>query len=81
MELSFGEWIAAQIDRQDEIGDLARMPSMLESVPQPTRRRFDEHRSWADVVVRIAGSGHVEIFNAAWQEFLLAREAADDGAA
>ena len=78
MALSFADWIVEQQERQDAIGALARVPSMSDSEPKASRRRFDEHRSWAEVVVRIAGPSHVAGFNEAWQEFLLAREALED---
>jgi hypothetical protein len=78
MILRFEEWLADQQNREDLIGDLARVPSMLNNDNKPSRRRSDEHKGWADIVIRIAEPGYIAIFNEAWQEFLLAKQAASD---
>ncbi len=46
--------------------------------PIPTRRAPDEHKSWVDIVIRNAAPQYIADFNDAWQEFLLAKEAARD---
>lgn len=77
MILKFEEWLVDQQGREDEIGDLARMPAMHTVVRSPTRRAYDEHRNWVDIVIRSADPRHIPVFNEAWQEFLLAREDAE----
>lgn len=76
MTLRFEEWLNAQQERKDEIGDLARAPAMRDVTQKATRRKPDEHRDWANIVIGIAQPGHVAVFNDAWQEFLLAKKAA-----
>ena len=76
MALRFEDWLSTQQGRKDEIGDLARIPAMREIVQKAVRRKADEHRDWANVVIGIAQPGHVAVFNDAWQEFLLAKQAA-----
>lgn len=76
MALRFEDWLNTQRGRKDEIGDLARIPAMQEAVQKAVRRKADEHRDWANIVIRIAQPGHVAVFNDAWQEFLLAKQAA-----
>ena len=78
MTLRFEEWLAAQQGREDPIGDLARVPSLQNADHEITRRKPDEHRNWADLVIHIAEPGHIDVFNDAWQEFLLAKQAAQD---
>jgi hypothetical protein len=46
-----------------------------------SRRKPDEHKNWADIVIRIAEPGHIAVFNEAWQEFLLAKQAAKESVA
>lgn len=81
MTLKFGEWLAVQRDREDFIGDIARVPGMQLANVVPSRRKNDEHKKWVDIVIKLAEPGHVEGFNEAWQEFLLAKQAAADGPA
>ena len=76
MTLRFDVWLKDQQLRQDEIGELARIPSMLGPESPPSKRVVDEHHSWVDIVVRMADARHVPVFNDAWQEFLLAKQAA-----
>ena len=69
-------WLKDQQSRQDAIGELARIPSMdgLKSIS--SKRAIDEHHSWVDIVFQMADARHVPVFNDAWQEFLLAKQAA-----
>jgi hypothetical protein len=76
MILRFAEWLVDQQDREDLVGDLARIPSMQNIDRKLPRRKFDEHKNWADIVIEIAEPGHIAVFNGAWREFLLAREQA-----
>ena len=76
MILRFQDWLSTQQERTDEIGELARIPNMQEITQKTSRRKSDEHRDWADVVIGIAQPGHIAVFNEAWQEFLLAKQAA-----
>lgn len=79
MVLKFEAWLNNQQAREDEIGALARMPGMQGLGAATSRRAFDEHRSWVDLVVRITDTRYVPVFNDAWQEFLVAKkEAAHD---
>lgn len=68
----------AQQYREDLIGDLARVPSLQNINHEVSRRKPDEHKNWVDLVIRITEPGHIAVFNEAWQEFLLARQAAKD---
>lgn len=76
MIIKFGEWLVTQQHRKDLIGDLARIPSLQTINHAIPKRKPDEHKSWADIVIRIAEPGYITVFNEAWQEFLLARQAA-----
>lgn len=78
MVLRFEEWLVDQQYREDFIGDLARAPGICDVDHKFSGRKIDEHKSWADIVVRIAEPGHVSVFNEAWQEFLVAKQAAKD---
>lgn len=78
--LRFDTWLTDQQHRADAVGELARAPGMLVVDPKPSKRAPDEHRNWADVVTRFDDPRHIPAFNDAWQEFLLARRAADDAA-
>jgi len=78
MTLTFDEWLSNQQNRSDPIGELARVPSMRSSPHLPSGRGANEHKNWADLVIRIPEPGHVAVFNDAWQEFLLAKEAAQE---
>jgi hypothetical protein len=76
MFVRFEEWLANQQYREDLIGDLARLPSMQNIDRKPLRRRSDEHKNWADIVIGIAEPGYITVFNEAWQEFVLAKHVA-----
>lgn len=78
MTITFDEWLNAQQNRSDPIGDLARVPSMHMAPEELSKRKSDEHRNWADLVIHIPEPGHIAVFNDAWQEFLLAKEAAQE---
>ena len=78
MVLRFDEWLNDQQNRDDLIGDLARVPGMQNANHKPSSRRFDEHKSWVDIIIGIAEPGQVYAFNEAWQEFLLAKQEATD---
>jgi hypothetical protein len=72
--MKFAEWLNAQQLRQDPIGDLARAPGMNNDHTVVPRRKPDEHKLWADIVIKSARPSQIAVFNAAWQEFLLAKE-------
>ena len=77
MILTFEDWLMNQQYRKDPIGELARVPDLQNPEIKPSRRKSDEHKSWATIIVNIAaGPGFIEVFNEAWQEFLLAKQAA-----
>jgi len=75
---TFEEWLIIQQAREDLTGDLARVLSMQNVDDKPARGRFDEHKKWADVVIGITEPGYIPIFNDAWQEFVLAKQAAEE---
>jgi hypothetical protein len=74
--LKFEEWLIDQQDREDLIGDLARVLSMQDLEQKSSKRKSDEHKKWADIVIRIPEPRFRDVFNEAWQEFLLEKEAA-----
>ena len=76
MTLRFQEWLNAQQERNDEIGDLARTPDLQNVAQKATRQRSDEHQNWADIVIDTAQPGYVAVFNDAWREFSLAKQVA-----
>lgn len=74
----FEQWLIDQQDRKDPVGDLARVPSMQNIDSKLSKRKSDEHKDWADIVIRIAEPGYIDVFNEAWQEFLLAKQTAKE---
>ncbi len=78
MFLRFEEWLINQQYREDLIGDLARVLCMQNIERKPSRRKPDEHKNWAEIVVGIAEPGYIPVFNEAWQEFLLEKQAVKD---
>jgi hypothetical protein len=76
MNLTFDDWLQNQQNRPDTIGELARLPGLLHPDIKSSRRKVDEHKSWATIIVSIASPGIVQVFNEAWQEFLLASQVA-----
>lgn len=73
MILKFEEWLSKQQNRQDGIGDFARVLSNAKVPTKTSRQKWDEHKGWADVVSRIPEAGHIPAFNLAWREFILAK--------
>jgi hypothetical protein len=76
MILTFGDWLIDQQYRQDDIGELARVSGLQNPEMKPSRRKIDEHKNWATLVINSVSPGYIEVFNEAWQEFLLAKQAA-----
>ena len=76
MILTFEEWLTNQQYREDLVGNLARDPKMQNVEHKSSRRKPDEHKSFADIVTRTDEPGRITVFNEAWQEFLLAKLAA-----
>jgi hypothetical protein len=75
MILRFEEWLTEQQSRKDVIGDFARVLDLNDIPEQFSRRKLDEHRNWADVVIKMAQPGCIDAFNSAWHEFVLAKQA------
>jgi hypothetical protein len=44
---------------------------------QTSNRKVDEHKNWVEIVIKISEQAYIPVFNDAWQEFLLAKEATD----
>lgn len=78
MALEFEAWLLEQQSRRDLIGDLARSLATREADQYPPKRKADEHKSWADIIIRSDEPAHIAIFNDAWQEYLTAKQAADN---
>jgi len=78
MLLKFEAWLSAQQSRNDEIGGLARMPTMRAYEHKVSKRGVDEHHAWVDIVIGIPDGRHVPVFNDAWREYLVAKKAAND---
>ncbi len=76
MILTFGDWLVDQQYRQDDIGELARVSGLQNPEMKLSRRKGDEHKNWATLVVNSVSPGYIEVFNEAWQEFLMAKQAA-----
>jgi len=76
MVLRFEEWLTEQQVREDFVGEFARVLEMQDIKHKPSTRKVDEHKSWADIVIRMSQAGYIDAFNEAWQEFLLAKQAA-----
>jgi hypothetical protein len=77
--MKFQQWLRKQQDRQDQIGRLARALADVDikQYPYSRRRRPDEHRKWASIITRFGSQMHVRSFNKAWQEFLKAKDKAE----
>lgn len=78
MVLKFEAWLSDQQSREDEIGALARLPSMRDYEAKVSKRIIDEHHAWADIVIGMPDGRHIPVFNDAWREFLAAKKAAND---
>ena len=76
--LKFEDWLIDQQEREDLVGDLARVLCMQDAERISSRRKSDEHKKWADIVVRIPAPRFIYVFNEAWQEFLLAKQLATE---
>ena len=72
--INFQNWLNEQQDRDDLIGELARLPQMQNVEHKETRPKKNEHKNWVDVVITIADPSHRDAFNDAWQEYILYRE-------
>lgn len=73
--LKFEDWLIGQQERADLIGDLALILSMQDSERKSSKRKTDEHKKWADVVIGMPEPRFISVFNEAWQEFQLAKDA------
>jgi hypothetical protein len=73
--LRFEDWLIEQQHREDLVGDLARVSSMQLMNHEPSKRKVDEHKSWVEIVIKLAEPGFIAVFNDAWQEFLVAKQA------
>lgn len=78
MILRFEAWLIDQRERQDLVGDLARVLNKPEMAHKFPARKNDEHKNWAEVVIRTEQPGYIDAFNDAWQEFLLERQTAKE---
>jgi hypothetical protein len=78
MILKFEKWLINQQYRDDLIGDLARVLSMQNIDRKLSRRKSDEHNNWVEIVIGITEPSYIAVFNEAWQEFLLAKQSAED---
>jgi hypothetical protein len=76
--LKFEQWLVDQQARKDIVGDLAHILSMQDMEHKSSRRKFDEHKKWADIVISVPEPGLIAVFNVAWQEFLLEKAAVAD---
>ena len=76
--LKFEDWLIDQKERKDLIGDLARILILQDLESKPSRRKFDEHKKWADIIIKIPEPRFIFIFNEAWQEFLVAKQLEKD---
>ena len=77
--MQFQQWLTNQKEREDQIGRLARDMDEIDAKKYPAsqRRKADEHRQWASIVTRFGSPAHVRSFNQAWQEFLQAKQRAE----
>ena len=76
--MKFEEWLTNQQYRKDDIGYLARVLAVQEIQARSSKRKHDEHRYWVEAVTNIDEPGHTHAFNDAWQEYLPARQVAED---
>lgn len=75
---TFEDWLNNQQYRSDLIGELAREPGLKYPENKTSRRKRDEHKNWATIIVNNVGPHYIDVFNDAWQEFLLAKQAAEN---
>lgn len=78
--MNFEEWLTNQQGREDNIGVLAEVLLEQEKQVTSSKRKSDEHRRWADVVMKIEETGYIYVFNFAWQEYIEAKKTAEGGA-
>ena len=71
--MRFREWLKQQRDRKDRIGRFARALGDRDVKRYSRRRKPDEHRKWANIVVRYGTRAHRQAFNDAWREFQKAK--------
>lgn len=74
--IKFQDWLIDQQNRKDRIGDLARAPGMQAIELKTSKRNADEHKTWVNIVIGIPETEYIAIFNEAWQEFSVAKQAA-----
>ncbi len=74
MESTFQNWLFSQLDRQDEIGLLARAMAKADFSFSNTNRRWDEHKAWASIVTRQGKPEHIPAFNLAWHEYKIMKQ-------
>ena len=76
MELTFEDWLAAQHHREDSIGAFARGLKVDRLDEKSKKGKQNEHTIWVNIVLDMRQQEYVTTFNIAWQEFLVAKEAA-----
>ncbi|MFZ0546139.1 MAG: hypothetical protein WAM60_11905 [Candidatus Promineifilaceae bacterium] len=76
--MNFEDWLINQQRREDNIGFLARALMGQDAQTNSTKRKPDEHKYWVNIVTKIEGPGYVYYFNFAWQEYLRAKQAAEN---
>ena len=70
MNFTFHHWLANQQERSDQIGQLARAMAQIQEANEPLpRRKPDEHKKWAGIVIKHGEPEDIFTFNQAWQEY------------
>ena len=72
----FKLWLQAQTDREDRVGRFAQALADKEVRFYSRQRRRDEHKKWADIVIRHGRREFIPVFNEAWAEFEETKEPA-----
>jgi hypothetical protein len=77
--MKFQQWLRNQQDRPDQIGRLAQVLADVDVKKHSYSRggHSDEHRKWARIVTHFGSQSYVRSFNKAWQEFLQAKNRAE----
>ena len=75
--MTFYDWLIQQKHRHDAAGALATAVGAVEA-PKSSGRQQDEHKRWAEFLSRHGNRQHILAFNEAWDEFLKARDIAQD---
>ena len=65
----FKQWLQDQKEREDSVGRLAQALADKEVRFYSRRRRRDEHKKWADIVIRHGRREFIPVFNEAWTEY------------